>query len=70
MPTQSTKDTCGLCKFSDLLVKKGDKYTTVNVNGDDIKRTHEHTVFMCRLNPPINDWPHVGEDDWCGQFQK
>jgi hypothetical protein len=70
MPTQSTKDTCNLCKFSERLVKKGDKYTVLNVNGDETVRVHEHTVFICRLNPPVNDWPHVGEDDWCGQFQK
>ena len=70
MPTQSTKNTCNLCKFADLLVKKGDKYTTLNVNGDEIKRTHKQTVYLCRFNPPINDWPQVAEDDWCGQFQK
>lgn len=69
MPTQSTKNTCKLCKFSEVLVKKGDKYVTRNVNGDEVNRVHEQTVLICRLNPPINDWPHVVEDDWCGQFQ-
>jgi hypothetical protein len=23
---------------------------------------------LCRINPPIEDWPQVRTTDWCGSF--
>ena len=61
---------CSNCGFCEIVVEKGDLYTFINPVGEDVSRTHDRTVRICRANPPIGgDWPQVSEDDWCGKFQ-
>lgn len=56
---------CSDCKFSKLLPNKGR-------NGDG----HEVIVHLCRRYPPqvmVNGqstYPVVGDDEWCGEFQR
>lgn len=61
---------CTNCLFCELVIKEGDLFTMLDPYGEEVNRSHDSSVYICRANPPIGgDWPQVSEDDWCGKFQ-
>lgn len=59
---------CTSCRFSELLVNKGDSYSYLNPVGEEVIRIHEVPILQCRAMPPIaGTWPQVTAEDWCGQ---
>lgn len=61
---------CKDCKYSQVIVEKGQHYTMLNPVGDEITRLYEDTIMICRWAPPISgSWPQVGTEDYCGKFE-
>lgn len=63
--------TCEICTFSQILISKGDSYSFLDPNGEEVVRTHLETILECRAMPPLGgSWPHVSPEDWCGYFKE
>jgi len=63
--------TCERCTFSQILINKGENYSFLDPNGEEVVRTHQQTILECRAMPPLaGSWPHVSTEDWCGYFKE
>lgn len=62
---------CVDCRFSEVLVQRGQEYTILDPVGTEVPRVHGDTILICRAMPPLGgSFPNVTEDDWCGQFSR
>jgi hypothetical protein len=61
---------CINCVFGEVVVSSGEIFTLLNPIGEEVQKSHDKTVLICREGPPTGgEWPEVFENDWCGKFQ-
>lgn len=59
---------CVNCLFFEVVAKSGDPFVYMDPHGNEKTKTRDTNVSICRAMPPMNGWPLVDEDDWCGKF--
>lgn len=51
---------CGSCRYMDVILSYED---------DDQPDEEGVPTSICRRFPPIDGWPNVLSDDWCGEWE-